>query len=226
MARPRATNKVTVKAKSASSVSNSLKLTNDLCYLLGALRDGCITANNLIKFKQRNRGWLSKTILPKINVFFELSLEETQIYKQQERTTRYYLAFKSKRVHSIFKNFLQTEKGTVPKVFHQMSETQKRFFIQGFWDAEGGCPKRPSKNKKMYINFTQKDPLVLEEIKKFLEANHIKCGRVRINDELHQVHCFSITDSNSMSRFISRVSSQHPEKMERLSLMKTLISFR
>ena len=125
-----------------------MKLNQDLCYVLGALRDGCLTSQNTVKFKQKNKAWLSNVIIPKLNSVFGTSLAETQIYEQNDVTTRYYLAFKNKRVHAALKELLEASEGTLPKVFETMTEEQKKFFIQGFWDAEGGCPRKPSNDKK------------------------------------------------------------------------------
>lgn len=205
-----------------------MELSEDLCYVLGALRDGCLTSQYSIKFKQKNREWLSEIIIPKLNSEFGLNLDEGRIYEQNDVTTRYYIAFKSKRVHEILSSLLESSEGTVPDIFELMTKQQKIAFVRGFWDADGGCPRYPENSSKQYLNFTQKDPVVLQEIADFLSQEGISCGEIRSNEKKSSgdIHRFSIVAKQSVLDFIEKIGSEHPEKSERILLMKELISTR
>lgn len=188
-------------------------------YLIGALRDGCLTTGWTIKYKQKVRGWLSVIILPIINEIFKLNLTEKCIYLQKEegKTEVWYLAFRNKRVW----NELNSIKNGEPK-----TNEEKKFYIMGFWDADGGCPKFPEKNKKNYIKFTQKDRDSLEKIKDTLEVDFgINCGNIIISEKKNTGNIWRlvITNKDSMIKFCNKIGSLHPEKKLRLKKIRRLL---
>ncbi len=96
-----------------------------------------------------------------------------------------------------------------------------------FWDTDGGCPKQPSKNKKIYLKFTQKDKKSLVELKRMIEKTFkIKCGKVRVSElkKNGPVWRFTITNKKGIINFCNRIGSLHPEKKLRLERIKGLLA--
>jgi len=132
----------------------------EIFYLKGALRDGCLTTGFTIKFAQKYREWLKDVILPLINKNFDVKLKENCIYYQRKKWPFWYIAVSNKKLWQCFNKINKL----TPK-----NKKEQKFYIIGFWDADGGCPKNPVANKKNYIKFTQKDKQSLEELKNMLE---------------------------------------------------------
>ncbi|OGI14829.1 hypothetical protein A3K63_03915 [Candidatus Micrarchaeota archaeon RBG_16_49_10] len=192
-------------------------MTPEIFYLVGALRDGCLTTDWTVKYKQKNRDWLSNVILPMINRNFKLGLTEKCIYLQEEKTTVWYIAFKKKDVWKKL-SYLRT---VSPR-----TQEQQKLYIRGFWDADGGCPKNPSEDRKIYIKFTQKDRQSLEEIKETLNRTfQIKTGVVRISEigKNGPIWRFTITSKDGITKFCRKIGSFHPEKKNRLTKIEGLL---
>jgi hypothetical protein len=192
----------------------------EIFYLIGALRDGCLTTGFTVKYAQRYREWLSNVILPLINKNFNLNLTEKCIYYQSKKWPFWYIAVSNKKLwHSLNKI----------KVLIPRTKKEQKFYIKGFWDADGGCPRNPVINKKNYIKFTQKDKKSLEELKNMLEKNFkIRCGNVIKSEENKNgfIWRFSITNKNGIVNFCKNVGSLHPVKRIRLEKMKSILLIR
>ena len=141
-------------------------------YLVGALRDGCLTTQNTIKIKQKSREWLTKVLIPLFSEVFDRSFRNN-VYFQKGKYPCWYLAFKDKRIWLTLKRFSKR----LPK-----TKREQRYYVMGFWDADGGCPKDPLNARKLYIKFTQKDRISLMKIKEVLENFGIRTGSVRISE--------------------------------------------
>ena len=187
-------------------------------YLIGALRDGCLTTQNTIKFKQKNREWLSEILVPLFLEIFNRKIKNN-IYDEKRKNDLWCLAFKDKDVWNVLYNTMKTS----PK-----TSEEEKFYIMGFWDADGGCPKEPSNEKKIYIKFTQKDKESLNQLKEMIERLEIKCGNVRISElgRNGKIWRFSITNLNGILNFSEKINSLHPEKRQRLEKIKYLLSTR
>jgi len=106
---------------------------------------------------------------------FDVKLKENCIYYQRKKWPFWYIAVSNKKLWQCFNKINKL----TPK-----NKKEQKFYIIGFWDADGGCPKNPVANKKNYIKFTQKDKQSLEELKNMLEKNFkIKCGNVIKSEE-------------------------------------------
>lgn len=198
---------------------NSLNLIRpEIYYIVGALRDGCLTTQWTIKIKQKNRKWLSAVLVPLFKHVFNRDIKNN-IYIQKEYTTVWYLAFKDEIIWKILKHLTEQ----IPET----AEGQK-FYIMGFWDADGGCPKKPMYKKKIYIKFTQKDRRSLKELKLMIENFGIKCGNVRLSEDARygKIWRFSITNKDGMIKFCKEIGSLHPEKKQRLKTIIDLLSAR
>ncbi len=199
-----------------SEINLSENLTKpEIYYLVGALRDGCLTTQWTIKIKQKNRAWLSSVIIPLFKDIFNKEIRNN-IYLQQEYSPVWYLAFKDKGIWQK----LNELKNQIPE-----TPSEQKFYIMGFWDADGGCPKNPTIKKKIYIKFTQKDKKSLEELKWMIENFGIKCGNVRISENAvyGKIWRFSITNKQGMIKFCNSIGSLHPEKKQRLITINNIL---
>lgn len=187
-------------------------------YIIGALRDGCLTSQWTIKIKQKNKKWLSNVLIPLFIEIFERRFKNN-IYFQNDGTSVWYLAFKDKEIWKVL---------DLLKIQSPKNKEEEKFYISGFWDSDGGCPKKPCKNKKLYIKFTQKDKKSLETLKEIIEKFDIKCGKIRIseNNKNGIIWRFTITNKQGMLNFCKNIGSYHPEKKNRLLRMEDLLSAR
>ena len=142
------------------------------------------------------------------------------VYLQKSRTPVWYLAFKSKAIWTTL-NLLTKQ---IPK-----TKEEQKFYLMGFWDADGGCPKNPVASKKIYIKFTQKDRKSLDELKQILEDRFgISCGNIRISEKVKNgvIWRFSITNRKGILKFCKEIGSLHPEKKLRLNKIIEILSAR
>ncbi|MFX1563901.1 MAG: LAGLIDADG family homing endonuclease [Promethearchaeota archaeon] len=97
--------------------------------------------------------------------------------------------------------------------------------MRAFWDTDGGCPRYPSSQRKLYIDFTQKNPEILRTIKDILNQYGIITGEIRKSEKKPSgdIHRFAITGKQGMLLFIRTISSWHPAKRPRLERMCQLI---
>jgi len=143
-------------------------------YLIGALKDGCLTKQWAIKFSQKDKTWFSSTIIPIFNDVFGTNYNtEKRIYKEDKKGKTWCLIICNKKLWIELKSISKT----TPK-----TKEEQKYYVRGFWDADGGCPKNPTFDKKIYIKFTQKDKNALIQIKNILKDFNIKSGNVRISE--------------------------------------------
>jgi hypothetical protein len=88
---------------------------------------------------------------------------------------------------------------------------EKAAFARGYFDAEGGIPKR--REDRFYIQLVQKDRGDLERVRGFLQGLDIRCGRihnpsVRVDPNYWRFYVLS----KSHEDFIRHVGSWHPRK--------------
>ncbi|UCG95379.1 MAG: LAGLIDADG family homing endonuclease [archaeon] len=193
-------------------------INSKIYYLIGVLKDGCLTTQWTIKIKQKNKEWLSDVIVPTFKQVFDKEIKNN-IYLQKEYKPVWYLAFKDKLIWQKLNEFQNRQPKTI---------NEQKFYIMGFWDTDGGCPKNPTPEKKMYIKFTQKEKKSLEELKQMIENFGIKCGKVRISEhnDCGEIWRFSITNKEGIINFCDLIGSLHPEKKRRLTIMRNLLSSR
>lgn len=181
-------------------------------YLVGALRDGCLSTEWTIVFIQKCKEWLTDIIIPKFKSTFGIDLSQHKLYWGDGA---WRLKFKSKRIWTELSKLR-----TIPPT----DKESQRLYLQAFWDAEGGCPRVPDKSKAIYLSFTQKDKQSLEELRKMLtETFGIKTGMVRLSDKKKDVWRVCIENQGGMLKFIELIGSSHPEKKLRLEKMKELL---
>ena len=199
-----------------------------MAYLLGAFRDASVKKyegkNYEIVVWQKSIEWL-KVLQQIIFLIFE---KKTKIFKVKGG---FRIRFKSKEVYNFFrKNGLPTSGNhafwKTPSMI-KSSSLRKRFYIAGFFDAEG-CVAIYRKGSLEYIrldfyqswnNASECPPL--QDIKKFLEELDIRCGEVRLRNGFVNYPRFVLSISNlpSIRKFAQSIPLLHPTKKLKLSVV-------
>tara|TARA_Y100000310_G_scaffold285492_1_gene308986 strand:+ start:507 stop:1061 length:555 start_codon:yes stop_codon:yes gene_type:complete len=174
---------------------------SEIAYLHGALHDGYVytgkSKGKVAVITQKNREWLVR-----IQRIIELLNTRSWIFQQRD-------------IH-----ILETKLPELLKPINVSSLKHKDAleYVAGFFDAEGGIPKNPTKSSTVYIQFVQKNKTKLEEIVKILEKSGIKCGKVHQYDKKKSGCWRFFINRESHLKFIETITSRHPEKQERLRL--------
>lgn len=164
------------------SVKIPKKLTKELAYLVGFLRDGTVSREcqneYLCAFYNKDKQLINiiKTFLDKT---FELDSKiefRDDCNSIRIRSFTLYLFFKL--IFGVKKQFIWN----TPEIIKKSSKEIKKWYVSGFFDAEGGAPHiekySKTKRKNLYISFNQKHKEPLDFIKKFLDEQGIKTGEV------------------------------------------------
>ena len=75
--------------------SDEVKKDSEIFYLIGALRDGCLSTEWTIVYIQKCKEWLTSVIIPKLNDIFGTHLTEDRV---KWRDGAWRIKFKSKRI--------------------------------------------------------------------------------------------------------------------------------
>lgn len=206
--------------KSESSASKPIniptKLTQELVYLVGALRDGCLATYSgnknyfgVVFVQESSLKWLEKILIPYLKKVFGITVglkPNLQIY--------------NKPLFRFFERVFEHPPGeqenwNTPKLIRNAPIKLKSAYIRGFFDAEGTVILTDPK-----IGFFQKNKESLEFIKRTLESLGIKSGKISWD---RRVWRFWIAEKNSINLFAQKVGSLHPEKGLRLRKLVKLI---
>ncbi len=195
-------------------------MNDEILYLIAALRDASIdnrkSKNYEIRIWQKDRTWLSDVIKPIIKNNFGIN---ANIHKNLLRLTNKNAVHEIQRISGI-----KTHGWDTPKAVKSLSLEKLVPYIRGFWDAEGGMPKKPencTKSEQMYISFhqKQKEPLV------FLRNSLLKMGYMPTTiTKCSEAYEFRITRRAHMKRFCIEIGSWHPEKKNRMRRLLEKIS--
>ncbi len=195
---------------SSKAVSIPLELNDDVAYLAGAMRDGC-----LIQVKERiigialvpgDKSW-EGTLASLLEKTFGLSPKKygDNLVLYNGAVGCFFNGFLGMPLHS------QASWETPKPVLDAALET-KRHYIAGFFDAEGCCF---SKGNDKRIIFYQNNWISLYEIKEMLGALGVECGEI-VRDKRTRNRRITISKRNSLKRFVAVVPSRHPRKREKL----------
>jgi len=164
-------------------------------YLLGCLHDGTFSSNKRFRISQKRREWLEI-----LKILFKKAGYNAWIYKEGKKRKVYVL--------ETLANFLDFE--VSPQKFKTLEE--QIAYIRGFFDAEGGIPRRMK--DRFYIQLTQKNRRKLKEIKEILEKIEIHTGKIhnpskKVDPDYWRMY----VSARSRMRFIKIVGSWHPRKI-------------
>jgi len=197
------------------------KLTKELAYLVGVLRDGTVTQENYGKFAEYCCAYYSKykSFLEVLKRFIRNTFSLTSkiekfsdVYGIRIRSLTLYLFFKY-----VFEAPQHQENWKTPTVIEHANKEIKWWYISGFFDAEGSCPRKVNRNKKLlYVKFVQKNEEALEFIKNFLEREGIECGKIYWNQRKWVMKI----SHKSIGKFVVNIRSFHPKRKRLIKLLK------
>lgn len=206
--------------KSESSKSQAIKLpkhmTEDLAYLVGALRDGCLVTYSgnknhfgVIFTQESCKEWLNSAIISKLRKLFGVIKPanadgELQIY--------------NKPLFKFFEKVFEHPPGdqsfwATPRLIEQSNNKVKIAYIRGFFDAEGVCS---ASNK--YLGFVQNNRESLVFLHKELTGLGLRCGKIYRDRNTHR---FWISNRPSVNLFCDLIGSEHPERKAKLALFRS-----
>ena len=172
---------------------------SQIAYLHGAIHDGYIytgkSKGKVAVITQKNREWLEN-----IKEVIEENNGKAWIFPQRD-------------IHVLetkFKHLIEPRKLSNKK--------EKLEYVSGFFDAEGGIPKKA--DARFYIQFVQKNKNELKEVSEILEEFGIKCGKLHQYDKKKSGCWRFFVKTESWKKFIELIKSRHPEKG------KSLLQFR
>jgi len=169
--------------------TRQLLLQTTKAYLLGAIHDA--TERKLtfrISQKYKTYPLFIKKLLSQVG-------RKAWVYREGKTRKVYIVEFS--------KSFL--------KGFKISSDEEKKFYIRGYFDSEGGIAK--DKKVRFYIYFAQKNKRDLNEVKNFLMDLGISCGVIHnpSREEDPNYWRFFIK-AESYRDFASIIGSWHPRK--------------
>jgi len=197
-------------------------MNKDLAYLLGALRDGTIDVregkNYEIELAQKNKMWLQFVQ----NVFKKEFRKEGNILRHMKGYWIIRINGKEtvRKIAEISQMKIPQENWKTPSLIEASDIETKINCIRGFFDAEGGLPKKITKSSQKYVIFSQNNKESLEFIRKTLMEISIKPTNLTICGNVWE---FRITTKDGIIKFINSVGSSHPEKVKKLKILKRVL---
>jgi len=165
-------------------------------YILGAIHDAT-KRKTTFRLSQKYKAYpvFVKKLLAKIN-------KNAWIYKEG-RTRKVYIV-------EFSRSFLQG--------FKVRSKEEKKYYIRGYFDSEGGLAK--SNKVKLYIYFAQKNKQDLEKVRNYLADLGIVCGIIHNpSKKVDPDYWRFYISAKSYRNFAENIGSWHPIK-SRLLRMK------
>ena len=155
-------------------------------YLAGAMRDGSIGKTTGVQISQKYREWLQYLIIPYFKNVFGVIIPESRIkLRDSDGNTRYVLEFSNRQVRDRIHNYFEMPTNQLtwetPSFVKDLPKENLRYYIQGYWDAEGGATTNATTRSKLYIDFTQRNKESLEFIKEKLLLFGVKVGNIRVS---------------------------------------------
>ncbi len=164
-------------------------------YLFGAMHDGWIRkSDSRYRICQKGTGWLEE-----IQSLLASLEYRSWIYREGKTRNVYVL----ESVAPIFKGPFNPSDIS--------SSEEKKAYLRGFFDAEGGIPKKLCSKK--YVQLAQKDYKKIALLKKLLLDLDILTGKIhnpskRVDPNYWRIY----VRRQSILKFVSVVGSWHPRK--------------
>jgi len=169
-------------------------------YLLGALHDGTFSSNKRFRISQKGTEWLK--VLKKL--FYQIGYN-SWIYKEGAERKIYVL--------ETLANFLDFKFNPL----RLNKNKEKVGYIRGFFDAEGGIPRKIK--ARFYIQLVQNNRKKLEKLKKILNDLQIETGIIHNpskNVDPDYWRMYILAKSHKL--FVKNIGSWHPRKIRTLTL--------
>ncbi len=188
----------------AASAQLPYSLTPQLAYLVGALRDGTLArcGKYEISISQNNDRWL-KILKNIINCVFDPSNEPAIRNSRVTLSNRPIFEY----LHRVFEIPVgKKDNWETPMIIKKASPSLQRYYIRGFYDADGLSYK---------LGFCQVNKEAIVFVKETLEKLGIKTGKLSIVDKPERKTMYYISTSReSHARFIKIIGSLNPSKQK------------
>jgi intein/homing endonuclease len=189
-----ATHRFYLGGESSETTSRTPLAKNEiLAYLHGAMHDASLNKGKRIRFVQKYRDWLVD-----LQSMLKIIGYNSWIYKEGKTRNLYVLETLCNKLSFEYDpNNLKTD-------------NEKRMYIQGFFDAEGGIPRN---GKTFYIQLVQKDKLKISKLKCLLTNLGIETGKIhnpsrRIDPDYWRI----FVSTQYHQKFAQLIGSRHPIK--------------
>lgn len=201
-------------------------ITPELAYLVGMLRDGSVNLESDNEYCCAFYSKYKKSLIVVRNYLSNVFDIRSKI--ENNKDNLYMVRIRSKTLYMFFKLVFEVkpkqEKWNTPQLLKKSNKIIKKFYVRGFWDAEGGCPhldaNRNLIKKNLEVKFSQKNKESLDFIKDYLNSIGIKTANVYYNKD---VYVLKITQSY-IPKFQKIIGSYHPVKAKRLESLAKLFA--
>lgn len=198
--------------RSFSRVKIPENLTEELAYILGAMRDGSlinVSRKHWVRLYDSAESKWIENVLPLFQKTFEVKLH----LRYQKQISEKYLDISSKPLFSMITLLVDGKlHKDVPSIIKKANTKIKIAYIAGFFDAEGSVPSPNVKNKRFRISFSQKNSASLNFIRSTLESLGIRPSKV-------SHYSFDIYGQEKIRKFHTNFNLLNPKKSARLGLL-------
>jgi len=223
----------------------------EIAYLAGALRDGSISKTETpigtkyyIAFCNSSYEWLQNTIKPILEKLFQIEIKEPV---EDRKSTKYQIRVRKHGIVLFLSDLFEHPFGKqtgwkTPNWIMNAPEEIKKWYVRGFFDSEGGCGNVAKQKEKypwqsvFYIGFygssKEEKCEVLEDLKNILKDFEVNSKPIRQDnferrnsyETKSNAFFFKITHFEDKTRFIERIGSSHPEKLNNLITLSKMIA--
>lgn len=214
------------KAGTNSPVINLPKhLTPNLGYFIGAFRDGSLpqvyNREYTVEISQKEESWLRNTILPIMKHLFKIDTIKVTQYGRQMPRIRVY----SKPLYLFVKEIFEFPPGSqatwrVPELIRMSHPEIKKWYVRGFFDAEGHIAKR-KKRIEISQSWIDDSALVMHDLKEILLELGIRSKIIKRKIPPHDTYPqFNIRiNLNDFYKFCNLIGSSHPKKIKIMKML-------
>lgn len=161
-----------------------MQLTNELAYLLGALRDGSVLryaekngkTHHALSLYNKNKEWLKQ-----LEKTFEVLFCKKPSFSEPKNGTPYLRIYSKEIVETFQREFQHPLTSQItwetPRVILLADSEQQKHYIAGFWDAEGGQDK-VTMQIRFHLSWNGETCPPLNDLKQMLERIGIQTGKV------------------------------------------------
>ena len=190
------------------------EITTELVYLLGALRDGSLVHYSSvyeIEYGQKNKDWLEKAVIPKIEKVFGLTSKAIQ-----RKNKNFVVRKRSVAMFNILNNFSGFAKvnyKSTPKMILNLPFELQKYYIAGFYDAEGCKNPKDVTFYQQWFDDNGCPPLI--DIQKMLDKINVKSHfrlKPQNNVYLYDLHI----GAESKRKFLENIPVEHPVLLKNL----------
>ncbi len=205
-----------------------MELTKNLAYLLGALRDGSVLRysdkqgkiHHYITFYSKDTKWLN--FLSKL---LKKTFSGNQIFCKPRKGTPYLRIYSKKIAIQIQKEFDHPLKSQItwktPKILMDTGNKEIiKWYIGGFWDAEGGFDIR-THQIRFHLSWNGLECPPLNDIKRLLRKLNISSGNVGIykNKNGNYPRFVLRVSKKDNKNFIKNIPIFNPSKKRKIGIL-------